>query len=226
MLELKRADIGLGRVVFDDEGVSHHHAIAHTESIRWDEIEDYRLAIELTYESNLLTMNVPVLGALLFASDAVNAYKGDHNLRFGMALTGHGRKVDFNWRFKDTMSGVVYVLHRIAKPFTAKARAQLQATGAATFGPLTLSRDEVRWNDFVLERDGVAAIELGEGPAPAMSMQVGSVVELRVRARGRDKPIGHARTEDIPNVCGALQIARDLGYPVTGAGMLEGFTAG
>ena len=45
-LELRRSDIGFGRVVIDDVGVTRHYALRST-SIAWDEIRDYRLTIEI-----------------------------------------------------------------------------------------------------------------------------------------------------------------------------------
>src|SRR5213078_1899429 len=45
-LELRRSDIGFGRVVVDDTGVTRHFARSIA-SIAWDEIRDYRLKVEI-----------------------------------------------------------------------------------------------------------------------------------------------------------------------------------
>ena len=42
-------------------------------------------------------------------------------------------------------------------------------------------------------------------------------------ARGKVFPYGHARTAKIPNLGGALEIARTLGYPVKGLEVFDAF---
>jgi len=45
-LELRRSDIGFGRVTVDDTGVTRQRALS-VESIAWDQIRDYRLTVEI-----------------------------------------------------------------------------------------------------------------------------------------------------------------------------------
>jgi len=90
-LELRRSDIGFGRVLVDDVGVTRHYAL-RTASIAWDEIRGARY--EVLYLVRWIDM-------ALVANDIRRGYRGDHRLRFGIVLLGDGRRVAFNVKARD-----------------------------------------------------------------------------------------------------------------------------
>jgi hypothetical protein len=207
MLELKRSDLRLGRVIIDDLGVT-RRGLFGTTRLAWGEVRDYRLTIELKPLSNLLTSQIGLLGDLMVLMDLG---RGNPAFKLGIDLHGEGKHVAFNWRFKGVELGIAHVLQRIGEPLIEQARAQLTATGSATFGPIQLSRDHVRWGDRVVERDAVESIEIFDN----------SPLEIRVMAHGKAWPVGHAPTSKIPNLVGLMRLAHELGYAVKGSGILQ-----
>lgn len=208
MLELKRADIGFGRVVIDDRGVERHAPLSKN-ALSWDEIRDYRLTVELVGEWPALVYQVTDLAQLI---DLVNGYRGKHTCQLGIELIGASDTVEFNWRFRDVELAIARILERIRGRTLADARSTLQATGKASFGPLGLTADAVHWDGHEpLPRADVEAVELFNN----------SPIDLRVMAHGKAWPHARAQTKDIPNLLAALEIAASLGYRVRGRELLE-----
>lgn len=224
-LELGRADIGFGHVVLDDHGVTRKGVIG-SDSIAYDDIRDYRLTIELGLEGGLGAGDAGMyLGDLAVMIDLAAAFleaiRSDgspdappRKVRLGIELLGASSRVDFNWRFEHVDVAIAHVLERIDERITTACREQLRDTGVFHAGPLALSADAIRWgtHDAIAKAD-VESIELFDS----------SPVELRVMKRGKVLPYGHARTSEIPWLGSVLVLADELGYPVSGRGLIRAF---
>jgi phage tail protein X len=205
-LELRRSDIGFGRVVIDDTGVTRHFALSKA-SIAWDEISDYRLTIEIRGARLEVLYLVRWIDMLLMANDIRNGYRGDHRFRFGIVLLGERSRVAFNWRFRGVEIAIAQILRRIHARLAAPVRATFAQHGIARFGPLTIGAHAIRWDDKpALARNAVESVELFNG----------SPIRLRVMARRKTWPYGQAELADIPNVAAALELAEQQGYRVRG----------
>lgn len=214
-LELRRADFGFGRVVVDDRGVSRER-LWSSQALAWDQIRDYRLTVEIrggAREAGSVASWLPIVLTLV---DARSGYRGDHDFRFGIELFGDGPRVAFNWRFMGAAMAIGQILPRIRERLAAPVRAGFARTGIAVFGPLTLGEHAIRWDDKpVLPRAAVESVELFNS------------YPLRLRVMARDKvfPYGHARLAAIPNLLAALDLAADQGYPVRGRELLSRLAA-
>lgn len=210
-LELQRADIGFGRVVVDDTGVTRERLWSR-DAIAWDQIRDYRLTVEIRgakIESAYLSV---WLQAVLTVLDARNGYRGDHHFRFGIVLLGDDHEVRFNWRFRGAGMAIAVILERIRGRLAAPVRATFAKTGIAKLGPLTIGEHAIRWGDKpVLPRTSVESIELFNSYP----------LKLRVMARGKVWPYGQAELDQIPNLLAALELAEDQGYRVLGRELIE-----
>ncbi len=103
------------------------------------------------------------------------------------------------------------MLDRIRAPLAAEARAHFDRDGVARFGPLAIRADELSWGAHPpLPRAAIERLELFNR----------SPVRLRITAKGKVFPYGQAPTARIPNLCGALDLAAALGYPVAGRELL------
>jgi len=221
-LVFRRADIGFGRVIVDDHGVTRER-LTRTDTIAWRDIRDYRLTIEMrgAKPEVLYLVNFLFINVALIARDAVRGFRGDHRFRLGIELLGAHQRVAFNWRFRGVAMAIAEICRRICGPLADQARARFAAEQRVRFGSLTLARDAVQWGERPpLPRDAVESIELFNS----------SPVSLRVMARDKIWPYGRARTAEIPNIAAALDIARALAYPVRGdelfAGVLGDSAAG
>jgi hypothetical protein len=209
-LELRRSDIGFGRVVVDDVGVTRHYAL-RTASIAWDEIRDYRLTIEIRGARFEVLYLVRWIDMALVAADIRRGYRGDHRFRFGIVLLGDGRRVAFNWRFRGVELAIAQVLRRVHPRLAAPVHAQFARHGIAQFGALTIGAHGIRWGDKPpLARSLVESVELFNS----------SPLRLRVMARRKVLPYGQAELADLPNVAAALELAEQQGYPVRGRELL------
>lgn len=209
-LELRRSDIGFGRVVIDDAGVTRHFALS-TVSIGWDEIRDYRLTIEIRGARLEVLYLLRWLDLILIANDMRNGYRGDHRFRFGIALLGDSAAVAFNWRFRAADLAIAQILRRIHARLAQPVHADFARHRIARFGPLTIGEHAIRWGDRpALPRARVESIELFNS----------SPLRLRVMAKGKIWPYGHAELGDIPNLLAALELAERHGYPVRGRELL------
>lgn len=209
-LVLRRSDIGFGRVIVDDRGITRDRLI-RTSFLAWEDIRDYRMTVEIRGGKLEVLYLLDWVNLLLIARDVARGLRGDHRFRLGLELIGDRDRVFFNWRFRGVAMAIDRVLGRIAPPFAATARATLAREGLVRFGPLTLAADGVQWNELPpLPRERVETIELFNS----------SPVRLRVMARDKPWPYGQANTADIPNLAAVLQIAEQLGYRVRGRELL------
>jgi hypothetical protein len=210
-LELRRSDIGFGRVIVDDTGVTRHFALSSA-SIAWDAIRDYRLTVEIRGARLEVLYLIRYLDMLLMANDVRNGYRGDHRFRFGIELRGDDRRVAFNWRFRGVEIAIAQIVRRIHPRLAQPAHAAFARHGIAQFGPLTIGQHAIRWADKpALPRSRVESVELFNS----------SPLRLRVMARRKIWPYGQAELADIPNVIAALELAAQHGYPVHGRELLS-----
>jgi hypothetical protein len=205
-LALRRSDIGFGRVVVDDTGVTRHRLMS-TSSIAWHDIRDYRLTAEIRGSRFEALYLVDYLNLLLIGNDVRNGYRGDHRFRFGIELFGAAARVAFNWRFRGVVLAIAQIVGRVHPVLARQARAAFERTGVGGFGPLALTDHAIQWADKPpLPRAEVECVELFNS----------SPIQLRVMAHRRTWPYGRAATAEIPNLLAALELANALGYPVRG----------
>jgi hypothetical protein len=215
-LELRRSDIGFGRVVIDDTGITRQRALS-AQSIAWDEIRDYRLTIEIRGARLEVLYLVQWMDVLLMANDVHNGYRGKHRMRVGIELRGDTQRVAFNWRFKGVELAIAQILQRIHPTLAAPVHALFARTGIAKFGDLTIGEHAIRWGDKpALLRGAVESVELFNS----------SPIRLRVMARRKVWPYGQAVLADVPNVITALELAEQQGYPVRGRALLRRLALG
>jgi hypothetical protein len=214
--ELHRSDIGFGRVVVDDTGVTRRFARSAV-AIAWDEIRDYRLKIEIRGTRLEVLYLVRWIDMLLMANDVRNGYRGDHRFRCGIVLLGDHKRVAFNWRFRGVEIAIAEVLRRIHPRLALPVQSEFARHGIARFGPLTIGEHAIRWADRPpLPRAAVESVELFNS----------SPVRLRVMARRKIWPYGQAELADIPNVAAALELAEQQRYPVRGRELLARLALG
>ncbi|MBS1120286.1 MAG: hypothetical protein H6Q90_2514 [Deltaproteobacteria bacterium] len=203
-MELRRADIGIGRVIIDDHGVS-RRGLVHTHALAWLEIRDYRLTIEFHGQApDALYLADDLLGAVLFARDVAAASRGESRIRLAIELVGRDDRVEFGaLRFRHANEAIAKIVEQVHPRLLAAARAELAEQGVVHFGPLALARDAITWSGrSPLPRDEVESVELFD-TSPAC---------LRVMAHGKALPYGKAPTAEIPNLGAALELAAELGY--------------
>jgi len=215
-LELRRSDIGFGRVTVDDTGVTRQRALS-VESIAWDQIRDYRLTVEIRGARLEVLYLVHWIDVLLMANDVHNGYRGQHRMRFGIELRGETQRVAFNWRFKGVELAIAQILQRVHPSLAAPVHALFARTGIAKFGDLTIGEHAIRWADKpALLRGAVESVELFNS----------SPLRLRVMAKRKVWPYGQAALADIPNIVTALELADQQGYPVRGRELLSRLALG
>lgn|GEM_PF-5371812 len=215
-LELRRSDIGFGRVVVDDTGVTRQRALS-AQSIAWDAIRDYRLTVEIRGARLEVLYLVQWMDVLLMADDVHNGYRGQHRMRFGIELRGATERVAFNWRFKGVELAIAQILQRVHPTLSAPVHALFARTGIAKFGDLTIGEHAIRWADKpALLRGQVESVELFNS----------SPLRLRVMARRKVWPYGQAELADVPHIVTALELAAQLGYPVRGRELLSRLALG
>jgi hypothetical protein len=205
-LALRRSDIGFGRVIVDDTGVT-RHGLLSSRSIAWGEILDYRLTVEIRGSRFEVLYLVDYLNLLLITNDIRKGYRGDHRFRFGIQLFGTTQQLAFNWRFRGVELAIAQILRRIHPLLARQARAAFELTGVGRFGLLALADRGIQWAARpALPRDEVECVELFNS----------SPVQLRVMAKHRTWPYCRAAMAEIPNIAAALELARALGYAVRG----------
>lgn len=215
-LELRRSDIGFGRVVVDDAGVTRRFALSAA-SIAWHEIRDYRLTVEIRGSRLEVLYLLRWIDVALMANDVRNGYRGQHRFRFGIVLLGDGRKVAFNWRFRGAELAIARILRRVHPALAGPVHADFARHRIARVGPLTIGEHAIRWGDRpALPRARVESIEVFNS----------SPLRLRVMARGKIWPYGQAELADIPNVLAVLELAEQQGYPVRGRELLARLALG
>ena len=215
MLELKRSDIGFGRIVIDDSGVT-RHGVFSTTFVGYDEIEDYRLTIGLTGHAPELLYLIEGVNLLPILNDVRRGMKGEHRFRFGIELVGRTRSVSFNWRFRDAGLGIAAILKRITPRLSELIRAEVANTGAARFGTLHLSSQTVQ----IGTRD-----PLRQGDVESIELFDSSPIKVRVMKRGKVLPYGTLRMKDVPRIHALFETAEAFGYPVKGRNLLAALGA-
>ena len=205
-LALRRSDIGFGRVVVDDTGVT-RHGLWSSRSIAWPDILDYRLTVEIRGGRIEVLYLIDNLNLLLIANDVYKGYRGNHRFRFGIRLLGAAGELGFNWRFRGVALAISQIVRRIHPLLARQARAAFELTGTGRFGLLALADHAIQWaGSPALPRDQVECVELFNS----------SPVQLRVMAKHKAWPYCRAPLADIPNLASALGLATALGYPVRG----------
>jgi hypothetical protein len=207
-IELRRSDIGFGRLIVDDEGVTRRRLI-RTRQIAWSEIRRYRLSLELRGVTG--DTGYVVAGPLAWIADYGAAREGRHGLRFGMRLEGAESSLAFNWRFRDVHTAIAAVLGRLHAPISARANAELASTKVARFGDLALAEHGIQWRDRApLPRGAVECVQVFDS----------TEVSFRVMQKDRARPYCKCDLADVPDVMSALELAHGLGYRVDGLELL------
>lgn len=184
------------RVWIDDDGVTRRGLLSRS-ALRWDEIDDYRIAARIPRASAIN----PLENLVHFTSAAA----GEGRLAYELELRGGGRRLRIDSFFVGVPRVIAQVLARVGDRLLERARAELRDAGSARFGPLRLAPHAVQWADREpLPRQRVEALDLLD-TSPA---------RLRVMERGRVLPRWSAAMHEIPALHAALAIARELGFPV------------
>jgi hypothetical protein len=207
MLELGRADIGFGRLVLDDDGVT-REKLVRRQYLAWRDVEEYRLTLEARARTS------PWNDAISGVIDLFRALRGADRVPFsGIELRGATTTLAFNWRFERSEEAIAFALARIAPRLTEVARAALREAGSLRFGPLGLARHALIWN--------------GKPPLPCEHVEaivIDDLAKARFLIRKRDKAFPWATTKlaRIPNVLAALELAAELGYTIEGRERIPG----
>lgn len=211
MIELRRADIGFGRVVLDEHGVTRKRLLSRS-FLAWDQIEDYRIEITLSGHGAGPLYFVDGINSLLMIDDLRRAMRGESAVQFAIELIGRDDSLMFDGRYRGVARAIGHVLEQIGPRIAAGPRAELARTGVATFGQLRLTRQGVHWRDRdPLPRDQIETIELFDS----------SPVKLRVMKHGKVLPYAQTETANLPALHALLEIAQELGYPVRGRELFE-----
>lgn len=213
-LVLKRADIGFGRLIVDDRGITRERLV-RTSFLAWDEIRDYRLTIEYRGAGVEVLYLVDWLNLALIGRDIVRGARGEHRLRLGLEVIGDSERVFFNWRYRGVAMAIARVLQRVAGPLSEALQRTAGPSGIVRSGPLTLSEHGVQWK---------SKEPLAQGSVESIELFDSSPVKLRVMARGKAWPYAQAMLADIPNLIGVLDVAERRGYRVKGRGLIARFT--
>lgn len=208
-MELRRADIGFGRVIVDDAGVT-RRGLFRTRRIGWNDISEYALEIIPTADPyDPYRYGETPIGELAYARDVV---QGKHHVYLvSVELRGGAQPVAFGWRFKDAHVAIHEIVERVHDRLAERAREQFERVKLAAFGPLGITADSIGWGATSLPRDRVEALEVFDARP----------LELRVMERDRARPFAHASTRGVPNLFVALALARELGYPTRGAALVR-----
>ncbi|MFT3694690.1 MAG: hypothetical protein QM831_16185 [Kofleriaceae bacterium] len=199
MFELSRSDIGFGKLLVDDEGITRTKLIRR-ESIRWDDVREYRLRIDYTAR-NPYSMFRTIFDDL---EDVNRALRGRSYREYQMTLFGETDHVQFNWRFRHVELAVEAALAHVEPRITAAARTLLQRERYVRFGPLAISRDALELDGDRIAREHVEQIQL---------LDV-SPTYVRVMKRGKVWPFAKLRLYELPNPHSALLLAEELGYVI------------
>jgi Bacterial PH domain len=209
MLELGRSDIGFGRLIVDEAGVTRKRMF-RTQRIAWDDILGYRLGAKL--------MNATGEAGLVFGGDIAHfidfwhALRGRRTpIRFSCELIGAQQRVMVNWRFANVELAIEEIMKRVGPRLLASSRAELARDNIAHFGALTIAKHGVQWKSR--EPLAFAAVE-------KLEIVNRSPVEIYVRQRDRAWPYAHFAMDDIPNALAMLELADELGYRVGGKGVI------
>jgi hypothetical protein len=207
--ELGRSDIGFGRLIVDDGGITRAR-LFRTRRIAWADVRSYRLGAAPANATGDLGRAFG--GWYAAAVDFMAAARGDaRRMRYSFELIGERSRLLVNWRFEYVELAIEEALRRIGPRLLADARRELETTRVARFGPLAINADGVAWKSKPpLARAAVEAIEIAER------------LPLRFRVVQRDRALAYASAKlpDVPSVLHALELAEQLGYRVRGRELL------
>jgi len=209
-LELRRADIGFGRVIVDAHGVT-RSGLWTTASLAWHEILDYRLTVDLRDSPAAVFSGMGDLAEPLGAALVIFDRQSGRPSRFGIDLVGETRRIRVNWRFHDAELAIRQILAQLRHPLGSRERDAFAVDGVGRFGALAIADLEVRWR-------GKPALPRAE--VEAIAVFNSWPLSLRVVARDRVLPYASAKLARIPNLIAALDLARALGYRVRGRELL------
>jgi hypothetical protein len=209
-LELGRSDIGFGRLIVDDDGITRKRLIRR-QRIEWADVRGYRLGVQPMNATGELGRGFG--GDFAAVIDLVSAARGKaKRRRYTLELLGvHGRFV-VNWRFTYVEAAIEEALRRIGPPLLADARRVLAEQNVVAFGGLAMRAEALQWKSS--EPLARAAVE-------SLAIIDTSPFTLAIQRRGRAWPYARIKLDAIPNVLVALAVAEELGYRVQGRELLE-----
>ena len=192
--------------------------------VPWDEIRDYRLAIDLMPRVEpgfQILPGPPTAGSrestFALISTIVHALrdKDDAEWRRVGRVTVWLRTERVALSLRRTgldIALISEIVSRVHQRLAAAARKTLDATGTVQFGPLALTSHTIQWKHKPsIARKQVEAIELFDT----------SAVRFRVMKLDKVWPYGASPLRAVPNPLVALELARWLDYPVRGLEMLD-----
>jgi hypothetical protein len=204
-VELRRANLGFGRIVIDERGVV-RHGLFRTRELAWDDVEEYRLDLRSRVAAiDPYVYGTTPVGEALHTREVL-AGRGVVYL-VSLELRAADRRLVIDWRFRDAHLAVGDIIARLDRRVIERAASE----PVATFGDLRLSSASVHWRDKTLASGQVEAIEVFHA----------SPFQLRVMARGEAWPWLARPLREVPNVCSALAIAAELGYEVRRSSLLR-----
>jgi hypothetical protein len=208
VFELGRSDIGFGKLIVDEHGITRTKLFGR-ETILWEDVRDYRVKVEFRARDANVLWNNPITDV----KNVVEAFRGNSKRRYGMTLFGESTRVAFNWRFRDVGLAIAFAIEQIDTRITNVSRALLERGGEIRFGKLRLAAGGILVGSAFLGASQVEAIELFDA----------SSLELRVMRKGKVWPVATMKFHTVPNPYSALAIAEELGYVVKGRELLPRF---
>ena len=208
MFELGRSDIGFGKLIVDEHGITRTKLFGR-ETILWDDVRDYRVKVEFRARDPNVFFHNPITDV----KNVVEAFRGNSKRRYGMTLFGESTRVAFNWRFRDVGLAIAFAIEQIDTRITNVSRALLERGGEIRFGKLRLAAGGILVGSAFLGASQVEAIELFDA----------SSLELRVMRKGKVWPLAKMKFHTVPNPYSALAIAEELGYVIKGRELLPRF---
>jgi hypothetical protein len=203
VLALARSDLGFGKLIVDDRGVTRMHLL-RTQRIAWDDIRSYRLGAWLEQSNDELRR---MLGSRIASVlDIPSTFDPPPRpTRLLCELIGTEQRVMVDWRFAHVELAIDEIMQRIGPRLLDTARSELAHDGIARFGDLALASHGIRWKTRdTLAFDRVEKLELVDNRP----------VEIFVRERDRAWPYAHFALDAIPNVLAMVELAQELGYRV------------
>jgi len=208
--ELGRSDIGFGKLVVDDAGITRHRMI-RTQRLAWDDIVGYRLGVVI--ENATGAWGRAFGWDFSAVEDFIAALRGKRTaLRLSCELLSRQTRLMVNWRFATVELAIAEVMRRVGPRLLEGSLRELEQSGIARFGDLVVGKRGVQWR-----KRASLAFEAVEDLAIIDS----TPVQLVVHRRGHAFAYARFNTGDIPNVLVALDVAERLGYRVTGREVLD-----
>jgi hypothetical protein len=208
--ELGRSDIGFGRLIVDDDGITRKRLIRR-QRIAWADVLGYRLGVRPMNATGELGL---VFGReVASAIDLVSAARGKSTRRrHTLELVGSHARLVVNWRFTYVEAAIEEALRRIGPPLLADARRVLAEQSVVAFGDLAMRAEALQWK---------SKPPLARAAVESLAIIDTSPFTLAIQRRGRAWPYARIKLDGIPNVLVALAVAEELGYRVQGRELLE-----